>query len=321
MQDEHHGLAGGPARARFHDFLNQTTEIDTRQLVVGVRIGDVVPVGLRRRLGPRARETGGREHAARAGRALAPDVEIDRAFDTGLELGHLELDFGADDQGSLGDRHAAETQPDDLLAGAAYQLQHGASRVQGTGGEVFFDVVYNCRNLHLERGFCRLQDFAHVDADPIQSHFPHSVLVGVVCRVRQPHRHALDGTGIAQVFDGDSRRIDIGHGVEHGSAAVVKAHQTDVEIVDRVEDLMQRLLHAVQPGDARTVFVRHAAGGVQHEQDVGLHVARDSASGEIDVRVVGVDGDWQTGDSTGHCRECKAQRANAFHTPLPARPT
>ena len=112
-----------------------------------------------------------------------------------------------------------------------------------------------------------------------------------------------------------------GDGKQNRSARRMKARQADVHVVDFIENGVQRDFHAIETIQRLAVGGGHTAGGIENQQHVGPHVGGEGPVSNVYFGVVGVDGDRQTGDGTGQRGEYKAQRVNAFHTPLPERPT
>ena len=122
-------------------------------------------------------------------------------------------------------------------------------------------------------------------------------------------------------FDVGDIAVEIGNGKQNRSAAVVIAGESDVDVGDFVEDGIQRGLDPIQSVDRAAIFIAHTSRCVENEQDIRYDVVGERAASDVYFGVVCVDGDGQTGCKADQRGECKANRASAFHTPMPARPT
>ena len=81
-----------------------------------------------------------------------------------------------------------------------------------------------------------------------------------------------------------------------GPPGIGEAHQADVDVVGVIEDQPQSVFHAVQAILAHAVGGGHAARGVEDEEHVGTHAGADVDITEIDLGVVRLELNRESGD-------------------------
>jgi hypothetical protein len=99
--------------------------------------------------------------------------------------------------------------------------------------------------------------------------------------------------------------VNVGNGKKYRSARCVKTREADVHVVDLVEDGVQSDLHAIQSVQHLAVVGRHASRRVENQKYVGPNPRREGPVTDIDLGVVSVNGERQTGNSTGQRSESK----------------